>query len=40
MFPVWVTGTLRTVATLTAEGASGYRIEDARVEPYPWLRRR
>jgi len=40
IFPVWVTGTLRTVATQTAEGATGYRIADARVEPYPWQRRR
>ncbi len=40
IFPVWVTGTLRTVSTVTAEGAAGYRIDQAQVEPYPWLRRR
>lgn len=40
IFPVWVTGTLRTVAAVTAEGATGYRIDDAQVEPYPWKRRR
>jgi len=40
IFPVWVTGTLRTVAAVTAEGATGYRIDNAQVEPYPWKRRR
>ncbi|MDP1651718.1 MAG: DUF3299 domain-containing protein [Rhodocyclaceae bacterium] len=40
IFPVWVTGTLRTVSGITAEGATGYRIADAQVEPYPWKRRR
>lgn len=40
IFPVWVTGTLRTVAAVTAEGATGYRIDNAQVEPYPWQRRR
>ncbi len=40
IFPVWVTGTLRTVAAVTAEGATGYRIDNAQVEPYPWRRRR
>jgi hypothetical protein len=40
IFPVWVTGTLRTVTTVTAEGATGYRIDNAQVEPFPWLRRR
>jgi uncharacterized protein len=40
IFPVWVTGTLRTVAGVTAEGATGYRIDNAQVEPYPWQRRR
>lgn len=40
IFPVWVTGTLRTVAGVTAEGATGYRIDNAQVEPYPWKRRR
>ena len=39
IFPVWVTGTLRTVAAVTAEGAAGYRIADAHVEEYPWQRR-
>lgn len=40
IFPVWVTGTLKTVAAVTAEGAAGYRIADAQVEEYPWRRRR
>jgi hypothetical protein len=40
IFPVWVTGTLRTVAAQTAEGTAGYRIADAQVEPYPWRRQR
>ena len=40
IFPVWVTGTLRTVAAVTAEGATGYRIADAQIEEYPWRRRR
>lgn len=40
IFPVWVTGTLRTVAALTSEGAAGYRIADAQVEEYPWRKRR
>lgn len=40
IFPVWVTGTLRTVSVVTSEGATGYRIADARVEPYPWRRKR
>jgi hypothetical protein len=40
IFPVWVTGTLRAVAAVTAEGATGYRIADAQVEEYPWRRRR
>ncbi|MBI4754532.1 MAG: DUF3299 domain-containing protein [Betaproteobacteria bacterium] len=40
IFPVWVIGTLKTVAAVTAEGAAGYRIADAQVEEYPWRRRR
>ncbi len=40
IFPVWVTGTLKTVAAVTPEGAAGYRIADAQVEEYPWRRRR
>ncbi len=40
IFPVYVTGTLQTVATNTAEGAANYRIADAQVEEYPWRRRR
>ncbi len=40
IFPVWVTGTLRTVPAATAEGGAGYRIADALVEPYPWRQRR
>jgi hypothetical protein len=40
IFPVWVTGTLRTVAAVTPEGAAGYRIADAQVEEYPWRRQR
>lgn len=36
MFPVWVIGTLRTVQADTAMGAAGYRIANARVDPYPW----
>ncbi|MDP1606135.1 MAG: hypothetical protein Q8L93_05785 [Rhodocyclaceae bacterium] len=31
---------VRTVAAVTAEGATGYRIDNAQVEPYPWKRRR
>lgn len=40
IFPVWVTGTLKTVAAVTPEGAAGYRIADAQVEEYPWRRQR
>lgn len=40
IFPVWVTGTLKTIAAVTAEGVAGYRIVDAQVEEYPWRRRR
>lgn len=40
IFPVYVTGTLRTVAAVTPEGAAGYRIADAKVEEYPWRRKR
>lgn len=40
IFPVWVTGTLKTVSAVTLEGAAGYRIADARVEEYPWRRQR
>jgi uncharacterized protein len=40
IFPVWVTGTLKAVAAVTAEGTAGYRIADAQVEEYPWRRRR
>jgi hypothetical protein len=40
IFPVWVTGTLKTVAAVTAEGAAGYRIVEAQVEEYPWRRKR
>ncbi len=40
IFPVYVTGTLKTVAVVTAEGAAGYRIADAQVEEYPWRRQR
>jgi hypothetical protein len=40
MFPVWVTGTLHTVAAVTAEGAASYRIADAQIDEYPWRRRR
>lgn len=40
IFPVYVTGTLRTVAAVTTEGAAGYRIADAQVEEYPWRRQR
>jgi hypothetical protein len=36
MYPVWVTGTLRTVRANTSLGAAGYRIQGAKVEPYPW----
>jgi hypothetical protein len=38
MFPVWVTGTLKTVQADTAMGAAGYRMAGAVVEPYPWDR--
>lgn len=40
IFPVYVTGTLRTVAAVTAEGVAGYRIADAQVQEYPWRRQR
>jgi hypothetical protein len=40
IFPVYVTGTLKTVAAVTPEGAAGYRIADAQVEEYPWRRQR
>lgn len=36
MYPVWVTGTLRTVRANTSLGAAGYRIQGAKVAPYPW----
>ncbi|WP_126444627.1 DUF3299 domain-containing protein [Sulfuricystis multivorans] len=40
IFPVYVTGTLKTVAVTTAEGAAGYQIADGKVEEYPWRRQR
>ncbi|MCX8017826.1 MAG: DUF3299 domain-containing protein [Rhodocyclaceae bacterium] len=40
IFPVYVTGTLSTVAAMTSEGAAGYRIANAEVEEYPWRRQR
>jgi hypothetical protein len=40
IFPVYVTGTLKTVAAVTPEGAAGYRIADGEVEEYPWRRQR
>lgn len=40
IFPVYVTGTLKTVAAVTPEGAAGYRIADAQVAEYPWRRQR
>ena len=36
IYPVWVVGKLQTVQGDSALGASGYRIDDARVEAYPW----
>lgn len=35
MFPVWASGTLRTVQADTALGSAGYRMQDAVVEAYP-----
>lgn len=40
IFPLYVTGTLKTVPAITAEGAAGYRIAEAQFEEYPWRRRR
>ncbi|MCX8085895.1 MAG: DUF3299 domain-containing protein [Rhodocyclaceae bacterium] len=40
IFPVYVTGELKTVAAVTPEGTAGYRIAEAVVEEYPWSRKR
>lgn len=37
-YPVWVTGTMRTVQSTTNMASAGYRIEAAQVEEYPWRR--
>lgn len=37
-YPVWVTGTMRTVQSTTSMASAGYRIEAAQVEEYPWRR--
>ena len=36
MYPVWVSGTIKTGLVDTVLGSAGYRIDNAVVEEYPW----